>query len=259
MEMTERAIRAGLGAAVLAALLAPGCGGKAPATKPGPKMDNQQRVRLADSYARAGKMPEALETLEEAVALDPSNASLHNYHGQYLFLAGRFGAAEEAFRKALSLDPYLTDARNNLGAVLDRVGKKDDAVVEFRKALEDPAYPTPQKVWLNLGMTYASQGRSEEAISAMRQAVEIDPKFYRAHYELASELDKTGRVDEAVRLYEVAAPEFRSDPTYHYRLGVIYVKVNNRDKAKIHLNRVLELSPGSENAVKAADLLKVLG
>lgn len=257
--MTERWIRTGLAAAVVAALLAPGCGGKTPATKPDPKMDNQQRVRLADSYARAGKMPEALDTLEEAVALEPSNASLHNYHGQYLFLAGRFGLAEEAFRRALVLDPYLTDARNNLGAVLDRVGRRDEAIAEFKKALEDPAYPTPQKVWLNLGMTYATQGRSEEAISAMRQAVELDPKFYRAHYELASELDRTGRVEEAVRLYEVAAPEFRTDATYHYRLGVVYVKVNDREKARLHLNRVLELSPGSENAVKAADLLKVLG
>ncbi len=257
--MIERWIRAGLGTAVAVVLLGPGCGGKAPATKPGPKIDNQQRVRLADSYARAGKMPEALETLEEAVAVDPTNASLHNYHGQYLFLAGRLGPAEAAFRRALELDPYLTDARNNLGAVLDRLGKRDEAIAEFRKVLEDPAYPTPQKAWLNLGLTFASQGRSEEAISAMRQAVEIDPKFYRAHYELASELDKTGRVEEAVRLYEVAAPEFRTDPTYHYRLGVVYVKVNDREKARIHLNRVLELSPGSENAVKAADLLKVLG
>lgn len=246
-------------AVALVAASAPGCGGKPTPTRTDPKIENSQRVRLAESYARAGKMADAVEILEEAVAQDPSNASLQNYYGQFLFLAGRFGPAEGAFRKSLAIDPYFTDAHNNLGALLDRLGRKDEAISEFRTALADPAYATPQKAWLNLGMTYASQGRSEEAITALRQAVEIDPKFYRAHYELASELDKTGRVEEAVRLYEVAAPEFRTDPTYHYRLGMVYVKLNDREKARLHLNRVLELSPGSENAVKAADLLKVLG
>jgi len=244
---------------LLAVTSVPGCGGKPSPAKADPKIENSKRVRLAESYAKAGKMADAVEILEEAVSIDPTNATLHNYYGQFLFLAGRFDAAESVFRKALELDPYLTDAHNNLGALLDRTGRKDEAIAEFRRALEDPAYTTPQKVWLNLGMTYSSQGRSEEAIGAFRQAVEIDPKFYRAHFELASELDKTGRIEEAVRLYEVAAPEFRSDPTYHYRLGVVYVKLKDRDKARLHLNRVLELSPGSENAVKAADLLKVLG
>lgn len=258
--MGDRWIRAVLAAAVTAAAVGvPGCGGRPAAAKADPKVENSQRVRLAESYARAGKMTDALETLEEAVAIDPTNASLQNYYGRFLFLAGRFGPAEAAFRRALELDAYLTDAHNNLGALLDRIGKKDEAIGEFRKALADPSYPTPEKVWLNLGMTYSSQGRSDEAIAALRQAVEIDPKFYKAHYELASELDKTGRTEEAVRLYEVAAPEFRADPTYHYRLGVVYVKMKNPEKARIHLNRVLELSPGSENAVKAADLLKVLG
>lgn len=257
--MTTGCRTGALVAVMLAVLAGPGCGGRPAPARTEPKMENPQRVRLAESYARAGKMADAVDVLAEAVAEDPSNASLQNYYGQFLFLAGRYGPAESAFRKALSLDSYLTDAHNNLGALLDRTGRKDEAIDEFKTALADPAYPTPQKVWLNLGMTYASQGRSLEAIRAFRQAVEIDPKFYRAHYELASELDKTGQTEEAVRLYEVAAPEFRQDATYHFRLGMAYVKLNDRDKARQHLNKVLELSPGSENAVKAADLLKVLG
>lgn len=253
-------VRRTIGAALVAAALGSGaCGGARAPSKSDPEVENARKVRLAESYVQAGRLTEGLRILEEAATADPENPGIQNYLGQVALLAGRFPLSERSFRRALEIDPLLTDAYNGLGAVLDRVGRKDEAEASFKKALDDPAYRTPEKIWLNLGILYASQGRDDEAIRALRQAVEIDPKFFRAHYELASVLDRTGKVEEAARLYEVAAPEYRGDATYHYRLGLVYMKLRDRDKARIHLNRVLELSPGSENAVKASDLLKVLG
>jgi len=242
--------------AVLAVTLS-ACG--APRAKPrDPASETATNIRLAESYFAAGKVNEALGILEKAAASQPDNAALRNYYGQLCFLAGRNTEAEGAFTKALELDPHLTDARNNLGALYDATGRKDQAEQQFLKVLADMTYGSPEKAHLNLGVLYLSQGRQDEAITQLRRSVEINPKFWRGHFELASVLDKTGHLDEAAREYEVAAPDYKASGEYHYRIGLAYMKLNQSAKAKEHFMRCQELSPGSESASKAYDLMKMI-
>lgn len=223
-----------------------------------PEVEAAGKIRLAESFLRAGRTSDAVIQLEQAIAIQPDNAGVRSYYGFVCFAAGRYAEAEAAFKKALEIDPYLTDAHNYLGALYDKMGRKDEAEKEFRIALEDPAYPTPEKVWLNLGLLYRSQGRDDEAIRALRKSVEISPKYFEAHFQLASLLDKTGKLDEAVREYEVAAPSFHNDVQYRFQLGFAYFRLGNREKARENLQRVLDLSPGSETAVKADEYLKLM-
>lgn len=245
--------------ALLAVAVAAACspGGKPP-EKRDPQSEIARQMRMAQAYLGAGRNAEALQVMEGALRAAPDNAGVRNFYGQVCFISGRYPDAETAFRKALEIDPYLADAHNNLGALYDRTGRKDEAEAEFKKAIEDPAYPTPEKAYLNLGLLYASQGRDVEGIRSLRKAVEIDPKYYRAHFELASLLDKTGALDEAVREYEVAAPEYQSSGEYHYRLGFGYFRLGDRAKARGALSRAIEVSPGSEAAARSDEVLKLL-
>ena len=238
---------------------APGAGCRAAKAPPvDPASATANNIRLAESYFGAGKVNEALDILEKAVATQPANAGLRNYYGQLCFLAGRNVQAEQAFTKALELDPHLTDTRNNLGAVYDATGRKDQAEEKFREVLADGTYANPEKAHLNLGMLYFSEGRRDDAVEHLRKAVEINPKFWRGHFELASVLDKMGRIDEAAREYEVAAPDYKANSEYHYRIGLAYMKLKDSEKAREHFLRCQELSPGSESASKAYDLMKML-
>lgn len=215
-------------------------------------------TRLAQSYLNAGKIHDAVEEMKKAVTLAPARADVWNFNGQVLFLAGRYAEAEQAYRNAIERDQYLTDARNNLGVLLDRTGRKSEAEEEFRKALADPAYATPEQAYLNLGLLYSSEGKIDEAIAELRKSVEVAPKYYRAHYELATQLDAKGSLDQAVREYEVAAPDYRTSGEYQYRIGFAYFRLGNKPKALEHLKRVSEVSPGSENAAKADEILKLV-
>jgi type IV pilus assembly protein PilF len=254
-----RLVRARTGAAAAVAVLClVACGGEKKAPKTDPMTEAAGKVRLAESYLRASRYSDALQAMDQAIALQPQNAKYRNFSGQILFLAGRDSQAEQALRKALELDPYLSDAHNNLGALYDRLGRKDEAEKEFKLALEDPGYPTPEKAYLNLGMLYGSQGRDDEALRSMRRAVEMNPKYYQAHFQLASLLDRTGKLEEAAREYEVATPEYRGSGDFQYRLGFTYFRLKNYTKAREHLAKVLEMSPGSDNAVKANEILETI-
>jgi type IV pilus biogenesis/stability protein PilW len=246
---------------LLAATLAAGCGGGGASKQPVTKtedLDTRDKVRMAQSMLNAGRTGEAVELIEQALAEEPGSAQLHLFYGKVLFQTGRLDRAETAFRTALELDPYLTDAHNFLGVVLSEHGRSEEAEAEFRIALKDPAYPTPEMVYLNLGLLYAGQGRNDDAIAELRRAVEINPRFYKAHFELASLLDREGRIEEAAREYEVAQPDYRNVGEYHYRLGFVYFRLGDKTKAREALERAIEVAPGSNSAAQADDLLRML-
>ena len=240
------------------ALLAVACGGAKKQEPQQSELTAAEHIRMAESFLTAGRVDDALGEVDKAILLEPDNSQFYVHRGRFCFEAGRLADAELAFVKALQIDPHLTDAHNFLGAVLNEEGRKDEAEREFRTVLADPAYPTPQRAYFNLGLLYASQGRDTEAIDNLRRAVEIDTKYYGAHFQLASLLDKTGKLEEAASEYEVAGPGFRASGDYHYQLGFVYFRLGRRDPARDSLRRSIEVAPGSRSAAKAGDLLKML-
>jgi Flp pilus assembly protein TadD len=64
---------------------------------------------------QTGYTSQALETLVEALRLDPENPMLHNDIGVVLHAMGERDRAKASFQRALTLAPTLEDARVNLG------------------------------------------------------------------------------------------------------------------------------------------------
>jgi type IV pilus assembly protein PilF len=152
----------------------------------------------------------------------------------------------------------MTDAHNTLGAVYQEMGRYNEAEREYRLTLEDRSYSTPEKVYLNLGLLFKTQDRMEEAISMLRRAVETDPEYLQAHYELAGALEQTGNFREAAREYGVAEPAYRKSGEFHFRYGVVHMKLGNNLEAAEHFRKVIDVAPGSENSAKADKLLEVI-
>ena len=234
------------------------CGGhKTPPPDTAAEINN--KVRLAQGFLRAGRPAQARIAMEEAIKMDPKNAGLQNFYGQILFVSGRYDEAEVVFDRALELNAELSDAYNNRGALYAETGRPAKAEQSYLEALKDRSYPTPQKVYFNVGDLYASQGRDEEAVQMFRRAVEIERDYYQAHYELAGLLDQLGNLEEAASEYVVALPGYRRSGEYHYRIGFVYFRLGNHSKATQALQHVLDLAPGSESAVRANDILKLIG
>jgi tetratricopeptide (TPR) repeat protein len=247
----------GLTAAVLIVLA--GCGGGGAAgTKEPVETTPMYKMQMAESLMNAGRVGESLATMQEAIEVEPENPALRLQYGQLCFRAGRYNDAEEAFLKALEIDPYRTDAHNFLGTVYQEQGRPSDAEREYRAALQDLAYPTPELVYLNLGLLYGDLGRDDESIEALRKAVGINPKYYKAHFHLAAALERSGKIDEAAREYEVAEPGFTGSGEYFYRRGFALFRLGQEREAREALNRVLEIAPGSESAAQAGEVLRMM-
>ena len=245
--------------AALILIAAASCGPSKPKASNEPKvLTTAEKVRMADSYRNAGRMNDALVLLDEVVTDNDDDAHLRTEYGKYLFLAGRYTAAEQQLNQALELDPYLTDARNWLGVALAEQDRYDEARVQYERALEDPAYPSPQLIYLNLGMLNRAQGLDQEGIHQFRLAVQIDPRFFKGHYELALALEAIGQFDEALDELVVAEPAYRTDGTYWYRRGFLEFRLQREGQALDSLRRCLDVSPGSPAAAQARELMEVI-
>ena len=86
----------------------------------------------------------------------------------------------------------------------------------------------------------------------------INPKYDRGHFELASVLERLGKLEEAVREYEVASRSYTSSGEYYYRLGFTYYRLGKLTKARENLIRVRSVSPGSPASAKADELLETI-
>jgi superkiller protein 3 len=90
--------------------------------------------------------------------------------------------------------------RNNRGAALLKQGKLEEAIAQLRQAVEmAPAYAV---ALTNLAWAYDKQGRLDEAIAAYRKVVELEPGNSIARNNLGTLLSRTGRHDDAVLEFE---------------------------------------------------------
>jgi Tfp pilus assembly protein PilF/4-amino-4-deoxy-L-arabinose transferase-like glycosyltransferase len=148
------------------------------------------RFNLANLYAKAGRLEEAAEQQREAVRLYPHFAAARNNLGQILATQGDMAGAVEQFRKSLEVDPSLGDPHFNLGVILGKQGRTEEALYHFGRVLK------PSLAYYNVGRVAASQGRWNEAAGLLRQALAVEPELAEARETLAQVLSEQGKNDK---------------------------------------------------------------
>jgi superkiller protein 3 len=139
--------------------------------------------------------------LEKALAVDPKHAKSHNNLALAAIDVGELELAEAHYRDSLEIQPQPA-IYNDLGVVLERQGLSDEAVRAYRKAIElDPKFASAH---YNLGSSLARSGQLAEAERYLRKALDADPTSAAAHQQLAQVLTGLGRTDEARRENEKA-------------------------------------------------------
>jgi arylsulfatase A-like enzyme/Flp pilus assembly protein TadD len=164
-------------------------------------------VRLGTYLAETGDLSEAIPLLERAAAADPQNTDALNGLGIAYGRAGRADDAIKAFQRVLAQSPRDAYALENIGTTYlqkDNLAAANDA---FTKALASD--PRSSRAHAGLGVIAFQSGDHERAFIEWKEAVATDPHNFDALFNLASELLRAGRVDEArpyVQQFVATAP-----------------------------------------------------
>jgi len=198
---------------------------------------------LGGAVAAQGRVEEALELYDRAMASRAGSPSLRTNRARALMALGRLDEALQEALEAVRIKPDLHPAWNQLAGIHAARGEAAQAERAYRRALS--LKPDHADTHYNLALLFQSQGRSEEAIASYRKALQMRPDFAPAHNNVANELYLQGRVDEAFVHYDRA---IRLDP----QLADAWSNYGNalREAGRVEqaiplLERALALKPGS--------------
>jgi tetratricopeptide (TPR) repeat protein len=215
---------------------------------------------LGDALKDSIHPKEALEVLQHAVRANPNSYKAHYDLGVIL---GRSGRLEEGIRElqtAVKLKPDGSEARYQLSRLLAR-NKQDVAAKRqlaiFEKLKEDDERQTRAAFLANQANGALQQGRTKEAIETYRQAVALEPKDAKLHYNLAIAATKAG--DHVAEEHELAKA-LELDPTFvqaHNQLGSSLLSSGKLVEAQREFRKALDFDPQSSDALN--NLGTVLG
>ncbi len=131
------------------------------------------------------------------------------------------------------------------GKLLFRQNKIDEAISALRKAIE--LQPNDYLAYDHLAVILEKQGSLEEALTANQKAAEINPEDAVAYYNMGSVLSKQSRFEEAAHACQQALAR---DPKNLYahnhvytwnNLGEIYHTQGKKDEAILAYQKQLKL------------------
>jgi tetratricopeptide (TPR) repeat protein len=241
----------------------------------------EAHYNLALSLAAAGDGAGAIGEFESALRLAPNHAHARRGLGVTLVREDRIDDAIRHLRLALDISPNDAEALNNLGLAQLRLKDIRGAIVSFERAVE--VNPKLIKAHFNLAQAYQRADRSEDArraskraaeltteqrnlgramvlvqtarqrlasgdaaaaLSALREAVQVSPRFADAHADLAGAiLESGGDPMEAVRELRQVLNIDPERASAHYQIGRALLKAGDLKLALEELRAAADMAP----------------
>ncbi|HJR65137.1 MAG TPA: tetratricopeptide repeat protein [Gemmatimonadaceae bacterium] len=188
-------------------------------------------VSFAASLQTQKNWPGMERELLRAIELNPSHATARTWYGLLLAGMGRPREALEQSRRAYELDPFAVVPSGNYGWQCYLARDSDCAIDQYQRTLEiAPGYG---RTHARLGFAYAQKGMLDEAVRALRTAIEHHPERPDFVADLAYVQALRGETAAARETLDRA----KRQPFEPFNIGRAYVALREPDSAFAWLER----------------------
>jgi Flp pilus assembly protein TadD len=156
------------------------------------------------------------------------------------FQGGEKQEAAAALEEILKAHPDHAPSHELLGLALSSLGNNDQALRHLREAVK--LWPGQPVYWTNLGIFYLGQSRTEDAETALRRSVELNPKPPAFRLLGLIRLDQN-MGGEAVQLFSKALGLAPDDIESWYYLGLAQHSLAHSEEALRCYEEVLKRAP----------------
>ena len=196
-------------------------------------------------HEAAGEYEEAVEILEEAVQMMPSDARPYYHLGKVYASMGRMAEARDYMGRAMALNPnYRPFAYVTLGIAMARDETYEAAAEYFEKALD--ADPGLCIAIYNLGLCQYNLERYEDATETMIRASEVCRDDVAVMVSVSRVLIELGETDRGIALGRAALELNPRVPEALYAVGLGYEAKGQYSEAALFFERALEYMPSSK-------------
>ena len=199
-------------------------------------------LKVAAIELAGGSPAAALQIVQHVLAVNPHAAAAFVLAGEAQAALGQTEAATASFAQALAITPTLLEA--SLGLARLKLASDPPAAAAALSALLRP-YPGDPRIWTDLGVAYDLQSKTNDAQTAYRRAIQLNPAGVAAQADLGLSLALAGRPREGVALLQPLAAQPQATARLRQDLAVAETLAGNTPAARSLL--VLDL-PADQTA-----------
>ncbi len=214
-------------------------------------VESMNQMNQGVALATQKQYVEAVEHLDRATAIDPSNSQAFFNLAIVHMEIRKFERAKEDLTRAVALSPDSAAYQEKLGTVLIELKDWNGARKSLEKTVE--VEPGLFKAYFKLGQVLEELDDQQAALERYTQAIEGGPSFLPAYNALGRMYADLGYLDHAVQVCQsalkVAQAGSEEAAKIHSLLGTVYQQQQKFDEATQEYRAALEIVPTMRDAV----------
>lgn len=207
------------------------------------------RLATAIELLRNEQLDQAEPALNDILERWPDQPDALQFLGVLRHTQGHTDQAVNLIQRALAAAPDNASAWNNLGNVLLLAGRGHEAADAYGRAIAHGQGEDAVRALNNLGVLHRKLDRLERSERALREAVQRDPDFADAWYNLSTTLIKRGQVHEGLVAHSKAVALWPEDVQSRQEVIRALLLLEERERAAGLLRQWLEDDPGNAVAL----------
>lgn len=197
---------------------------------------------LALVHMETQKLDAARGDLQKAIAINPQRGIYHYQLGTVAQQQQHWDEAKQAFEAAIRVDQSLFKAYFKLGQVLEELDDQQNALRRYTEAIQRGPRFLPS--YSALGRLYADLGYLDQAAQVLQSALQVAHRGTEEeadiHNILGSVYQQQRKYDEAVTHFRAALDILPSMTDALFSLGWTYWLQDNRENARIYLKKFVD-------------------
>jgi tetratricopeptide (TPR) repeat protein len=205
-------------------------------------------LALANAWLGEGKPDRAADALAAARAAGAEDAGIETFLAMVRWQQGRMDDAAAHAAAALRMDPANLEASVALAYAQLGLARWNEAAAGLESALK--RRPSDANLHAALGYAYDRLGRRREAVDEFDRAIALEPAHPTAHAHRGASLEASGDVQaalEAFRKAEASAP-VHSRSAVQTKLAVKSFQAGDMEQARALARRAIETDPTNAHA-----------
>ncbi|MCE1245320.1 MAG: hypothetical protein LWY06_01615 [Firmicutes bacterium] len=210
---------------------------------------------IAGALDEISRYEEAAEYLFLYLKSEPDSCSAFHSLANTLDCCGRHEEAIEYYKKACSLKPhYYGLYQYCIGMCYFHMGKYDEAEAVFRKRMEI----NESEDWGigELTTILKKQGKTDEAISFLKQRIRKNPRELSSHRELGDLYSEMQQYEKALPHYVKYLSVVDNDAYLLCNVALIYYVLGNQEKAVRYLSKAIKIEDDCRSYARSDKVLK---
>jgi tetratricopeptide (TPR) repeat protein len=205
--------------------------------------DPRMYLLLAEAESGVGSVPDAIQAVQQGVALLPKSLELWTRLGELHVAREQWAEASGAFAHAIALEGNRPEIQIKAGFVAEKLGHPNEALALYDRATQ--VAPGDKYGWTSRGLVLLTLGRADDARASFERALALDSDFDAAKEgkKVALQRSREGLVDRHGREALLLEARLHRPVTKNDLFVTLHVPYEMLDPVLTALSRTPKVDP----------------